>query len=187
MKPFTPALPVLLLAAAAGCGTNYITTDNKQDFAFQGRDWVTSATTDLENRGHTYKAASEKTWRAVHQVLAEMGVRVKDEDPDWKVIHNTYYATTPVGEVKAFINDINSRYDKFKVVKAHYRLTVTVNMVTRERTNVNCRVFWDVLKQGETQWESWVPNKRVIEYFFRRLDKRLPAFRDDSQHMWQGW
>ncbi|HHN46643.1 MAG TPA: hypothetical protein ENN09_04300 [Planctomycetes bacterium] len=170
-----------------GCGTRYVYNDTKADFKFEGANWVSEATTDLENRGHTYRASADKTWKAVHLVLKEMGVSVKDEDREWRVIHDTYPAETPSGEVQAFIRDINSRFDTFKAVRARYRLTISCNTVTPERTNVICRVYWDVLKKGERQWTPFNPNRRVIEHFYRRLDKRLPAFRDNTQHMWQGW
>jgi len=178
-------LLVVSLAVLSGCGA--ITNDDKSDFIVEGKDWVSQATTDLENRGHTYKASAEKTWRAVHAVLADMGVRVRDEQNEWFIITDTYPSSSPSGEVSAFINDINSRFMKFQVAKARYRLSISCNSLTPERTNVICRVYWDVLKKGEREWESFNPNKRVIEYFYRRLDKQLPVFKDKSQMMWKGW
>jgi hypothetical protein len=179
------SLSVIFAAVLSGCGA--ITNDDKSDFVMEGKNWVNQATTDLENRGHTYKANPQKTWRAVHAVLADMGVRVKDEQADWFVVTDTYPSSSPSGEVSAFIKDINSRFTKFQVAKARYRLSISCNPITPERTNVIFRVYWDVLKKGEREWESFNPNKRVIEYFYRHLDKQLPVFKDKSEMMWEGW
>ena len=140
-------LPVLVVLGACSCGVRYIPEKRGQGYVFKQDPFVSAATVDLENRGHTYKADVERTWRAVHATLNRMGVRVKRQDRSWHHIDNTYYATTPRGEIAGFIRDLNRRNPGEGVVAARYRLTASLMEEGRQRTTVIVRVFPEIQKR----------------------------------------
>lgn len=169
------------------CGVQYVPEKRGQGYVFKQDPFVSAATVDLENRGHTYKADVGRTWRAVHNTLGRMGVRIKRKDDAWHHIDNTEYATTPRGEIAGFIRDLNKRNPDSQVVSARYRLTVSLMEEGHQRTTVIVRVFPEIQQRGSKQWFPIPNNRRFIEYFYRTLDHMLPVYRDDSLPMWKGW